>query len=221
MLKRAFDLIVAGLATFFLSPLFGLLALLIKLEDGGPVFYRGSRIGKGAKPFRILKFRTMVPNADKIGPPSAGDDDPRITRIGKWLRTTKLDELPQLVNVIMGDMSLVGPRPEVKSEVDRYDEKQMLLLTVRPGITDYSSIEFHNEGEILRGSADPHEAYRRLIQPRKIELGLEYVRCHSLLRDILILWGTIRVVFGGSPQPRLPPPRVMRSIAPTHRTDEQ
>jgi len=164
---------------------------LVKLEDGGPVLYRGVRVGWFGKPFRLFKFRTMVVNAEKIGGPSTSDDDPRITRIGCMLRKYKLDELPELLNVIIGDMSLVGPRPEVKSEVDSYTEEERLLLTVRPGITDYSSLRFHDEGEMLRGSKDPHEAYRRLIRPQKVALGLQYVREASLWVDLKILLLTL------------------------------
>jgi lipopolysaccharide/colanic/teichoic acid biosynthesis glycosyltransferase len=164
-----------------------IVALLIKRGDGGPVFYRGLRVGRWGRPFRIYKFRTMVLNAEKIGGPSTSDDDPRITRVGRFLRKYKLDELPQLINVLKGEMSFVGPRPEVQLEVDLYTEGEEALLNVRPGITDYASIRFHDEGEILRGSPDPHEAYRRLIRPEKIKLGLEYVRNHSLWVDLRIM----------------------------------
>lgn len=170
------------------------LAVGVKLADGGPVLYRGVRIGRRGRPFHLLKFRTMVVNADKIGGPSTADDDPRITPIGTVLRRYKLDELPQLINVLKGEMSVVGPRPEVPAEVVQYDERQKQLLTVRPGITDLASIRFHNEGEILRGHADPHEAYKRLIQPEKIRLGLEYVRTQSLLTDLKIITLTLKTL---------------------------
>jgi lipopolysaccharide/colanic/teichoic acid biosynthesis glycosyltransferase len=191
-MKRLFDFFVALTAVAVLSPLLMLIAILIKLEDHrGPVLYRGVRVGRFGKPFRLYKFRSMVVNAEKIGGPSTSDDDPRITRLGKILRKYKLDELPELLNVVVGDMSLVGPRPEVQSEVDLYTHEERRLLTVRPGITDYSSIEFHDEGDILRGSVDPHEAYRRLIRPRKVALGLDYVNNPSLLVDLKILWLTL------------------------------
>src|SRR5512146_82111 len=193
--KRLFDVVLAAIGVVMFSPILAVIAILIKLEDRASVFYRGLRIGRQGKPFRVYKFRTMVVNAEKIGGPSTSDDDPRITRIGKHLRKYKLDELPQLFNVLKGDMSFVGPRPEVKSEVDLYPPQERELLTVRPGITDYASIEFHDEGAILKGSADPHEAYRLLIRPRKIELGLQYVREHSLLTDLRILWLTGATLF--------------------------
>jgi len=192
--KRLFDLAITSVGLIVLSPALVFIALLIKLEDGGPVFYRGVRVGRRGKAFRIHKFRTMVVNAEKIGGPSTADDDPRITRVGRYLRKYKLDELPELIDVFIGEMSLVGPRPEVKSEVDLYTEEERFLLTVRPGITDFSSIEFHDEGEILKGSEDAHEAYRRLIRPRKIQLGLEYARNRSFPVDMHILWQTLKTL---------------------------
>jgi lipopolysaccharide/colanic/teichoic acid biosynthesis glycosyltransferase len=186
-MKRLFDILLCAIALFVLFPLLVVLAVGIKLADKGPVFYRGVRVGRFGKPFRIFKFRTMVVNADRIGGPSTSDDDSRITSVGRFLRKYKLDELPQLLNVLKGDMSLVGPRPEVPQEVSLYTEEERMLLSVRPGITDYASIGFHDEGEILRGSPDPHEAYRRLIRPEKIRLGLEYVRIHSLWVDLKIM----------------------------------
>lgn len=189
-MKRMMDVIcsLGGLIVFF--PLLFLIALVIKLEDRGPVFYRGARVGRYGRLFRIFKFRTMVVNAEKLGGPSTADDDPRITKIGKLLRKYKLDEVPQLINVLKGEMSLVGPRPEVPQEVNVYSQEEKALLSVRPGLTDYASIAFHNEGEILKGRADPHEAYRMLIRPEKIKLGLKYVRNRSLLTDFKILLKT-------------------------------
>lgn len=136
----------------------------------------------------------MIVDADKVGGPSTSGDDPRVTPVGSFLRQYKLDELPQLVNVLIGDMSLVGPRPEVASEVAEYDERARQLLLVRPGITDYASIRFRNEGEILRGHADPHKAYKELIQPEKIRLGLKYVDEQSLLLDIELILKTIAAI---------------------------
>ena len=190
MVKRALDLILSLVGLFFIFPFLLAIAMRIKLEDGGPVFYRGVRAGRYGKPFRIFKFRTMVVDAEKLGGASTADDDPRITRIGKFLRQYKLDELPQFINVLKGEMSFVGPRPEVEQEVSLYNEKEKALLGVRPGITDYGSIRFHNEGEILEGSEYPHEAYRRLIRPEKIRLGLEYVKNQSLRTDLKILMKT-------------------------------
>lgn len=196
MLKRLFDILFSVATLVLLSPLFLLVALLIKLGSPGPILYRSRRAGRGGTPFCLRKFRTMVVNADRIGGPSTSVDDPRVTRMGRFLRKYKLDELPQFTNVLKGEMSLVGPRPEVLSEVERYTPEERRLLTVAPGITDWASIQFHNEGEILKGAADPHKAYRQLIRPEKIRLGLEYVRNHSLLIDLKILRATFRTLLG-------------------------
>jgi lipopolysaccharide/colanic/teichoic acid biosynthesis glycosyltransferase len=197
VLKRTFDLILALCALALLGPLLLLIAVLIKLDNGGPVFYRGVRIGRAGVPFRICKFRTMVVNADRLGGPSTPDDDPRITKPGRWLRRSKLDELPQLLNVVSGKMSFVGPRPEVPQEVSLYSDEERALLLVRPGITDWASIRFRDEGAILRGATDPHETYRRVIRPEKMRLALEYVRTASLATDVRILLATLRSVVGG------------------------
>jgi len=200
VLKRTFDLILALCALVLLGPLLLLIAVLIKLDDGGPVLYRGVRIGRAGVPFRICKFRTMVMNADRLGGPSTPDDDPRITKPGRWLRRSKLDELPQLLNVMSGKMSFVGPRPEVAREVALYSDEERALLRVRPGITDWASIRFRDEGAILRGATDPHETYRRVIRPEKMRLALEYVRTASLATDVQILLATLRAVVGGGPR---------------------
>jgi lipopolysaccharide/colanic/teichoic acid biosynthesis glycosyltransferase len=197
VLKRTFDLILALCALVLLGPLLLLIAVLIKLDDGGPVLYRGVRVGRAGVPFRICKFRTMVMNADRLGGPSTPDDDPRITKPGRWLRRSKLDELPQLLNVMSGKMSFVGPRPEVAREVALYSDEERALLRVRPGITDWASIRFRDEGAILRGATDPHETYRRVIRPEKMRLALEYVRTASLATDVRILLATLRSVVGG------------------------
>lgn len=194
MLKRFFDFFVSLSLFIGLLPILAFVAFLVKFDDGGPVFYRGLRVGLHGRGFRMFKFRSMVLNADKIGGPSTSDDDPRLTRAGRWIRRLKLDEIPQLLNVIKGEMSLVGPRPEVPSEVDLYTPEERRLLSVRPGITDLASLEFHNEGEILKGSPDPHEAYRRLIRPEKIRLGLDYVQNRSLALDLKILGKTAAVL---------------------------
>ena len=175
MLKRLFDFLASIIGVTLLLPIFAVVALAIKLDSPGQVFYRGLRAGRHGQPFRIFKFRTMVMNAHNLGGPSSSADDPRITRVGDFLRRYKLDELPQLLNVLKGEMSLVGPRPEVVEEVALYTDEEKRLLGVRPGITDWASIRFRNEGEILRGSVDPHAAYREKIRPEKIRLGLEYV----------------------------------------------
>ncbi|HPR53018.1 MAG TPA: sugar transferase [Deltaproteobacteria bacterium] len=182
------------LGILFLCPLLLLSAWWIKQEDGGPVFYRGERIGLNGRPFRIFKFRTMVVDAEKLGASSTSDDDPRITRFGRFLRKYKLDELPQLINVLLGDMSLVGPRPEVKKFTDLYTEEERAILTVRPGITDWASIWNPDEGALLAGSMDPDKDYFEKIRPEKIRLQLKYVRERSFLTDIKIIALTLKTI---------------------------
>lgn len=177
-----------------LFPFLMAVGMWIKLSAPGPLFYRGIRAGKNGNPFRILKFRTMVTGADRIGGPSTSADDPRITPIGHFLRKYKLDELPQLWNVLIGQMSFVGPRPEVLDEVRKYTAEERKLLFVRPGITDWASIRFRDEGEILRGAADPHVAYLELIRPEKVRLGLEYVDRHNLVTDFQIILQTLKAI---------------------------
>lgn len=167
----------------------------IKLDRDGPVIYAGRRVGLGGHEFRMYKFRTLVTNADRVGGPNTPDDDPRLTRTGRWLRAYKLDELPQLFNVLKGDMSLVGPRPQVPGEVAGYTEEERELLKVRPGITDWASLRFSNEGEILKGHADPDRAYAELIRPEKMRLGLEYVRRGTFRDDLDILSQTALLPF--------------------------
>jgi len=193
-MKRVFDIICSALGLVILSPLLLAIAWRIYREDGGPVFYRGERAGLHGKPFRIFKFRTMVVNAEKIGGPSTPDDDPRITRIGRKLRKCKLDELPQLFNVFLGDMSLVGPRPEVKRYTDLFTQAEQAILSVRPGITDWASIWNPAEGSILAGAADPEAAYLELIRPTKVRLQLKYVQEQSWATDLQILWETMMVL---------------------------
>jgi lipopolysaccharide/colanic/teichoic acid biosynthesis glycosyltransferase len=194
--KRVLDLFVALLGLLLVSPLFVLVAASIKLDSRGPVFYGGLRVGQGGRPFRMLKFRTMVVNAERLGASSTADDDPRVTRVGRLLRRFKLDELPQLLNVLKGDMSLVGPRPQVQWAVDLYSEEERFVLSVPPGITDYASVRFPNEGEILKGSTDPDRDYMTKIHPEKMRLSLEYVRNRSFRADLMILWQTAMAVVG-------------------------
>jgi lipopolysaccharide/colanic/teichoic acid biosynthesis glycosyltransferase len=194
MIKRLFDIVFSIVGLTLITPVLLGLAVLIRREDGGPIFYRGVRVGKNGRLFRIFKFRTMVVNADKIGGPSTSADDSRITGVGRVLRQYKLDELPQLINVLKGEMSFVGPRPEVPSEVETYTEAEKRIFIVRPGITDWASLTFHNEGEILKGAADPHEAYRVKIRPEKIRLALKYAEDHSFLTDMKILYETFMVL---------------------------
>jgi len=171
-----------------------MVAILIKLDSPGPVLYKGTRAGKDGKSFKMLKFRTMVVNADRIGGSSTPDDDPRITRVGQFLRKYKLDELPQLINVFKGDMSLVGPRPEVQHYVDMFTEEEKAILSVRPGITDWASLWNPDEGAILAGAEDPEQAYMELIRPTKLRLQLKYVRERSFGVDLQIILKTIEAV---------------------------
>jgi len=191
MLKRCFDMLLSlsGLAIF--APFLIVIALLVKIEDKGPIFYKGIRMGKNNKLFRMIKFRTMVVNADRIGGHSTADDDCRITKVGKILRRYKLDELPQLINVLRQEMSIVGPRPEVPFYVNMFTEEEKEILSVRPGITDWASLWNWNEGKNLAGSADPEKTYMERIRPEKIRLQLEYVKNNSFLIDLKIIFLTI------------------------------
>jgi lipopolysaccharide/colanic/teichoic acid biosynthesis glycosyltransferase len=194
MSKRFFDTVATAVGLLLISPSMFLIAWRIKAEDGGPVFYRGLRVGLHGKPFRIFKFRTMVVDAEKLGASSTSDDDLRITRTGRFLRKYKLDELPQLMNVLVGDMSLVGPRPEVKKFTDLYTNVEEAILTVRPGITDWASIWNPDEGAILAGSADPDRDYFEKIRPEKIRLQMKYVRERSFWIDIKIILLTLKTI---------------------------
>jgi lipopolysaccharide/colanic/teichoic acid biosynthesis glycosyltransferase len=193
-MKRLSDIVFSSFGLLILSPLLLGVAALIKLDSRGPVFYRGSRAGLLGKSFRIFKFRTMIENAELIGTSSTPEDDPRVTRFGRILRKYKLDELPQLFNVLAGQMSLVGPRPQVLWAVERYTPDEKALLSVRPGITDYASIRFREEGEILRGSTNPDKDYFEKIHSEKMRLGLEYIRKKSFCLDLQILMKTLGAV---------------------------
>jgi lipopolysaccharide/colanic/teichoic acid biosynthesis glycosyltransferase len=194
MAKRLFDIAAAAVGLLFLSPILFFIALRIRQEDGGPVFYRGERVGLHGQPFRIIKFRTMVVDAEKLGASSTSDDDARITRIGSFLRKYKLDELPQLFNVLVGDMSLVGPRPEVKKFTDLYTDEEKVILTVRPGITDWASLWNPDEGALLKGSVDPDKDYMEKIRPEKIRLQLKCVREPSFWTDVKIIFLTLKTI---------------------------
>jgi len=193
--KRLFDIVFSLIGLTLLTPLLSTIAILIKKQDRGPMLYRGIRVGRYGKLFRIYKFRAMVVNAEKLGGSSTPADDPRITNVGKYIRKYKLDELPQLINVLMGQMSFVGPRPQVPEDVALYTKEEKSILSVRPGITDWASCKYHNEGEILRGSPDPDQAYIEKIRPGKIKLELEYVRNHSFWIDLKILLKTVKTLF--------------------------
>jgi lipopolysaccharide/colanic/teichoic acid biosynthesis glycosyltransferase len=221
VVKRVFDLVMAGTALLLLSLFLLILAVAIKLTSRGPVFYRGERVGRNGRPFRIYKFRTMVVDAERQGGPSTSDADARVTPVGRFIRGLKLDEAPQLLNVLLGEMSLVGPRPEVRHYVDLYTEEEKAILTVRPGITDWASIRFHNEGEILAASglADPEEAYIRLIRPEKLRLQLKYVRERSFWADLRILFATastlVRTRLPGPPPSPAPAGKATDGHAPS------
>jgi len=192
--KRLFDIVASTVGLALLSPLLLSIAWRIKSKDGGQIFYRGERVGLHGKPFRIFKFRTMVMNAEKLGASSTSDDDARITRLGKLLRKYKLDEILQLINVLIGNMSLVGPRPEVKKFTDLYTEEEKVILSVRPGITDWASIWNVDEGAVLVGASDPDKAYEELIRPMKLRLQLKYVKERSFWIDLKIILLTILAV---------------------------
>jgi len=191
-MKRALDMLASGVGLVLLSPLLAVLAVAIYLQDYHSPFYVASRVGKGERPFRMVKFRSMVVRADSSGVDSTAGDDPRITRLGAFVRRFKLDEIPQLWNVLMGSMSFVGPRPNVERETRLYTADEKRLLSIRPGITDLASIVFADESDILRGSDDPDLRYNQIIRPWKSRLGLLYVDArHSVMLDLRILWLTV------------------------------
>lgn len=189
-MKRLFDIIASACGLIVLSPLFIILSVWIKLDSKGPVFYRQVRVGRHNKDFRIFKFRSMRVGADKQGLITVGGRDPRVTCSGYFIRKYKLDEFPQLINVLIGDMSLVGPRPEVRKYVDMYTEEQMRVLDVRPGITDLASIRYRNENELLEKAEDPDQFYVDVIMQDKLAINLEYVANHSFWYDIKLIFKT-------------------------------
>lgn len=201
-MKRLFDILGSAAGLLVTSPLLLAVALWVKLDSQGPVFYRGVRMGRHKKPFQIYKFRSMVTNADKIGGSSTSGDDPRVTRSGRFIRAYKLDELSQLINVLLGDMSLVGPRPEVPSYASKYEGEYAAVLDVRPGITDWASIWNADEGGVLAGAPDPDRAFEVLIQPTKMKLQLKYVRERTLVSDVKIILYTVRRIFDSGFTPR-------------------
>lgn len=192
--KRAMDIAISAAALCVLWPVLLLIALAIVVDDPGPVFYRQVRVGRSGKPFRIFKFRTMVVDADKKGLSITVGRDSRITRVGAFLRRTKLDELAQLLNVLCGQMSFVGPRPEVPRYVELYTPYQRQVLLVRPGITDYASIAYRNENDLLAGADDPERMYIETIMPDKIELNMKYLREISPLTDVRLMLRTVLAV---------------------------
>ena len=193
-MKRGMDLLAAAAGLALLGPVMLLIAFLVRLDSPGSVFYRGKRVGRGGRLFYIIKFRSMVIGADRCGPGVTGAGDCRVTGIGRWLRLTKLDELPQLFNVLKGEMSLVGPRPEAPEYVRFYTEAQREVLNVRPGITGPAQVAFRNEEEMLAGP-DREEVYVRDILPQKLAIDLEYIKSRSELGDILIILKTLGAMF--------------------------
>jgi lipopolysaccharide/colanic/teichoic acid biosynthesis glycosyltransferase len=196
--KRLFDIALSALGLVLFSPLLIGVAIWVKLDSPGPVFYRGRRAGRGNQPFGIYKFRSMVTDADKIGGSSTSEGDPRVTRSGRFIRKYKIDELSQLINVLVGDMSLVGPRPEVLAYTSKYEGELLEILSVRPGITDWASIWNADESAVLAGARDPDRAYEVLIQPTKLRLQLRYVRERSFFTDLKIIFYTLRRIFDPS-----------------------
>lgn len=191
MLKRLFDIVASGVGLILLSPVFLVLAIWIKTDSPGPVFYRQVRVGKDNKDFKIFKFRSMRTGSDKGSQITIGGRDSRITRSGFYIRKYKLDELAQLINVFVGDMSFVGPRPEVRHYVNYYTPEQMHVLDVRPGITDMSSIKYRNESELLAQAEDPEKYYIEVVMQDKLKINLEYVSHHSFWFDLKMIFKTI------------------------------
>ena len=193
-MKRLFDLLCASILLVVFSPLFLLIAVLIKLGSTGPVLYSAERTGRYGKPFRYYKFRSMVVDADKLGGSTTAKNDPRVTRVGKFLRKYKLDELPQLVNIVKGEMSFVGPRPEMPEYTRLYTEEEKIILSVRPGMADYAIVKFIDLGEVV-GTDNADEVYRANVLPVKNKLRMRYVKEQTLLGDIKIIWKTfLRIV---------------------------
>lgn len=193
-MKRIFDIVASGIGLILLSPLFIILTIWIKCDSIGPVFYKQVRVGRNNMDFQLFKFRSMRVGSDKKGLITVGGHDPRITRSGYYIRKYKLDEFPQLINVFKEDMSLVGPRPEVRKYVDMYTEEQMHVLDVRPGITDLASIRYRNENELLERVNDPDKYYVEVIMPDKLRINLEYVARHSFTFDIRLIFQTFRAI---------------------------
>jgi lipopolysaccharide/colanic/teichoic acid biosynthesis glycosyltransferase len=193
--KRLFDIIFSLIILVLFMPFGLIISLLILLSGKGGVFYIQERVGKNGKPFGLLKFRTMRKDADKFGKLTVGMRDPRITKIGYYLRKSKLDEFPQFINVLKGEMSVVGPRPEVKEYTDLYTDEQRKVLTVKPGITDFASLEYYRENELLGKSDDPRQTYIEEIMPEKIKLNLKYIESQGLGTDLKIIGRTFLKMF--------------------------
>lgn len=194
-IKRAFDILVSWFGLVVLFPFFIVIAIMIKIDSKGSVFFRQERIGRGGKPFRIFKFRTMITDAEAQGLQLTVGADSRVTKVGQFLRKTKIDELPQLLNVLIGQMSFVGPRPEVRRYVELYSEYQRNILRIRPGITEEASIVYRNENEVLANSSEPEQTYINEIMPEKIALNMNYMINMSLWYDLKLIFKTIMILF--------------------------
>lgn len=194
-MKRLFDIIFSSIVLIIFLPFGLLIALIILVSSKGGVFYRQERIGQYGEPFRLFKFRTMRKDADKVGRLTVGMRDPRITRIGYFLRKYKLDEFPQFINVLIGDMSVVGPRPEVREYTDLYTDEQRKILTVKPGITDYASLAYFDENRLLGESDNPRKRYIEEVMPAKIDLNQRYLNNPTITHDLKIIWKTVRQIF--------------------------
>ena len=202
-MKRLFDIVVSGIGLILLSWLFLILAIAIKIDSPGGVFFRGPRVGKNGKTFRIFKFRSMIPDCEGKGKWNVGDDDDRITRVGHFLRKTKLDEIPQLINVFIGNMSFVGPRPELQVYVDMYTDEEKPILDLKPGITDYASMANIAQFEVFTKAEDSDEAYLKYVRPLKLKLQLYYRYHHSFFDDIrIIFWTVYKVIFKSDKLPK-------------------
>ena len=194
MMKRLFDIVCSVTGITLLSPLFLVLAVWIKKESKGPVFYKQKRVGKNGKEFQLFKFRSMRIGSDKLGLLTIGGKDPRITKPGNFIRKFKLDEFPQLINVLIGNMSIVGPRPEVAKYVNLYNAEQLKVLKVKPGITDWASIKFRNENELLARAEKPEEFYISEVMPAKLQMNLLYIEKNNLMVDLKIIWMTFKKI---------------------------
>lgn len=194
MIKRLFDIVGSAVGIVLLSPVFIVLAIWIKKESKGPVFYKQKRVGKNGKEFLLFKFRSMRIGSDKLGLLTIGGSDPRITRAGNFIRKYKLDEFPQLINVLIGNMSIVGPRPEVAKYVNLYNEEQLKVLNVKPGITDWASITFRNENELLAKAEKPEEFYISEVMPAKLRMNLQYIKKNNILVDLKIIGMTLKKI---------------------------
>jgi lipopolysaccharide/colanic/teichoic acid biosynthesis glycosyltransferase len=194
MLKRLFDILFSLLGLVLLLPIFLIISIIILIDDGLPIFYKQTRIGKNFQPFKLLKFRSMFQNKTSDSLITIGNRDERITKSGYFIRKYKIDELPQLMNVLIGNMSIVGPRPEVKKYVDLYDAQQQQILSIKPGITDYASIVYSNENELLAKSQEPEKTYIQEVLPHKLSLNLKYLNEQSFMTDIKIIFNTIKKI---------------------------